>query len=130
MIAALAARRLPFGIASNSRKAFVAGALASLGVNVPVVTCGDEVRRGKPAPDLFWDCANRLGVAVHDRPRTVVFEDSPHGLKAAVAAGMLPIGVTSAVPADELLAAGAVAICMDLGDALNLGWLDQLPGQR
>jgi len=47
------------------------------------------VDHGKPAPDLFLLAAERLGVAP---ARCLVIEDSPHGVTAAVAAGMDVVG--------------------------------------
>jgi HAD superfamily hydrolase (TIGR01509 family) len=44
-----------------------------------------QVRRGKPAPDLFLFAAEQMGVAP---ARCVVVEDSPYGLQAARAARM------------------------------------------
>jgi HAD superfamily hydrolase (TIGR01509 family) len=51
---------------------------------------GDEVTRGKPAPDLFLLAAKRLGVAPED---VIVLEDSPLGVEAAVHAGMRAVAV-------------------------------------
>lgn len=49
----------------------------------------DLVKRGKPAPDVFLLAAEKLGVA----PRhCAVLEDSPHGIKGAVEAGMRAVG--------------------------------------
>jgi HAD superfamily hydrolase (TIGR01509 family) len=63
-----------------------------------------EGLRGKPAPDIFLAAAERLGVA----PDTcVAFEDAANGIKAAAAAGMLVVGITTNVGAAELVAAGA-----------------------
>ena len=53
-------------------------------------TTGDEVTRGKPAPDLFLMAAERLGVEPAD---TVVLEDSPLGVEAAKSAGMRVVAV-------------------------------------
>jgi HAD superfamily hydrolase (TIGR01509 family) len=92
-LAALQDRGIPHGIASNSPRAFVGGALAHLGLAVPAVVCGDEVSRGKPHPAIFWDCANRLGVPSTERAGVCVYEDSAHGLHAAKSAGMIPLGV-------------------------------------
>ena len=49
----------------------------------------DDVRRGKPAPDLFLHAASRMGAAPE---RCVVVEDSPYGVQAARAAGMRAFG--------------------------------------
>jgi HAD superfamily hydrolase (TIGR01509 family) len=53
-------------------------------------TTGDEVTRGKPAPELFQKAAARLGV---EPGGAVVLEDSPLGVEAAKAAGMRVIAV-------------------------------------
>jgi HAD superfamily hydrolase (TIGR01509 family) len=51
---------------------------------------GDDVTRGKPAPDLFLLAADRLGVAPEE---AIVLEDSPLGVEAAANAGMRSIAV-------------------------------------
>lgn len=56
----------------------------------PGTACSaEEVRHGKPAPDLFELAAQRLGA---DPRACIVLEDSPHGVKGAVAAGMTAVG--------------------------------------
>jgi beta-phosphoglucomutase family hydrolase len=59
---------------------------------------------GKPAPDVFVEAARRMDVPP---AACLVFEDSVHGVTAGVAAGMTVIAITTTVPADTLLAAGA-----------------------
>jgi pseudouridine-5'-monophosphatase len=56
------------------------------------VVLGDDprLRRGKPAPDIFFLAAEDLGA---DPARCVVIEDSPVGIEAAHAAGMQAIAV-------------------------------------
>jgi HAD superfamily hydrolase (TIGR01509 family) len=63
-----------------------------------------EVARGKPHPDLFLHAAERMGVAPE---RCVVVEDSPFGVRGAVAAGMAAVGYAAMTPAALLEAEGA-----------------------
>ena len=72
----------------------------------------EMVSNGKPAPDLFLHAAGAMGV---DPERCLVLEDSPHGVRAGVAAGMRTVGFTAARHArpslaDRLREAGAVAV--------------------
>ncbi|MEJ1196692.1 MULTISPECIES: HAD family hydrolase [unclassified Streptomyces] len=74
-----------------------------------------DVGRGKPAPDLFLHAAERMGVAPE---RCVVIEDSPLGVRAAVAAGMDVYGFTAMTPAAKL--AGATRLFGDMGELADL----------
>ncbi|MFG3208940.1 HAD family hydrolase [Streptomyces tendae] len=74
-----------------------------------------DVGRGKPAPDLFLHAAERMGVAPE---RCAVVEDSPLGVRAAVAAGMDVYGFTAMTPADRL--AGATRLFGDMGELADL----------
>ena len=80
--------RLPMGVATNehfgvSNIVMRTTSLASL---FQVMVTADEVDHPKPAPDIFLECARRLGTAPE---RCQVFEDSTHGINAATAAGMI-----------------------------------------
>lgn len=73
------------------------------------VFSAEQVRHGKPAPDLFLFAAARLGVAPEN---CIVVEDSPYGIMAARAAGMRAVGFTAgahcgADHGDRLRAVGA-----------------------
>ncbi|MFF4586511.1 HAD family hydrolase [Streptomyces sp. NPDC001388] len=74
-----------------------------------------DVGRGKPAPDLFLYAAERMGVTPG---RCVVVEDSPLGVRAAVAAGMDVLGFTAMTPADRL--GGATQLFCDMGELVDL----------
>ncbi|MFI1564955.1 HAD family hydrolase [Streptomyces sp. NPDC020490] len=74
-----------------------------------------DVGRGKPAPDLFLYAAERMGVAPE---RCVVVEDSPLGVRAAVAAGMDVLGFTAMTPAEKLVGAGK--LFSDMGELPDL----------
>ena len=88
----LAACCIPRAVATSSalhrarHKLDGAGLLALL----DAIASGDEVARGKPAPDVFLLAAERLQVRPVD---CVVFEDSPTGVRAALAAGMRVVQV-------------------------------------
>ncbi|MEV5887393.1 HAD family hydrolase [Streptomyces sp. NPDC052020] len=75
----------------------------------------EDVGRGKPAPDLFLHAAERMGVAPQ---RCVVVEDSPLGVRAAVAAGMDVYGYTAMTPAGKL--AGATRLFARMEDLPGL----------
>ncbi|MBC9730216.1 HAD family phosphatase [Streptomyces sp. TRM68367] len=74
-----------------------------------------DVGRGKPAPDLFLHAARRMGVPAE---RCAVVEDSPLGVRAAVAAGMEVYGFTAVTPAERL--AGATRLFSVMGELVDL----------
>jgi HAD superfamily hydrolase (TIGR01509 family) len=76
------------------------------------VVCGDEVSRGKPAPDIYVSAAAAIGVPPHG---CLALEDSDAGARAAIAAGMVVIIVPDlGVPgADTRAACAAVARSLD-----------------
>ncbi|WP_417069394.1 HAD family hydrolase [Niveibacterium terrae] len=76
---------------------------------------GDQVERGKPAPDIFLAAAKALAIAPE---ACLALEDSNAGGRAALAAGMsLRVIPDLLAPAPELAAAGA-KICTSLFDVL------------
>lgn len=87
--AALAARlRCDYCVATSSSPARVDRSLRITGLHAAFAdraTTASEVRRGKPAPDLFELAAAKRGVAPD---RCLVIEDSENGIAAARAAGM------------------------------------------
>jgi HAD superfamily hydrolase (TIGR01509 family) len=115
----LDSKRIPWGIASNSSLEFVSTIVNRFNMKPHVLVSAEEVPKAKPAPDVYWHCANRLGVDPKDRSRIVFFEDSEHGLKAGIAAGMRPMGIATDVPAKNLLAAGAEQVFENFTDALR-----------
>jgi HAD superfamily hydrolase (TIGR01509 family) len=82
----------------------------------PYVFSASDVPRGKPAPDLFLYVAKRMRVKPAD---CIVVEDSPAGVSAAHAAGMVPIGFiggshTNPSLGAQLTSAGARAVIADM----------------
>lgn len=69
-----------------------------------VVVTGDDIRQGKPHPEPYLVTAERLGMAPS---RCLVIEDSDHGIRSAGAAGCVPVGITTTLSRQRLLASGA-----------------------
>lgn len=90
------AHRLRTAVASSSRIARVQERLREIGLTAQfdAVAGGDEVRRAKPAPDVYRLAAQRIGVAER---ACVALEDSESGVQAAKAAGMWCVAVPSAL---------------------------------
>ena len=91
----LVEKEIPRAVASSNGRRAVLKLLGSLAKYFDPVVTGDEVKRGKPAPDIFLLAASRLGVAPED---CLVLEDADTGARAAKAAGMTVIVVPDLVP--------------------------------
>jgi HAD superfamily hydrolase (TIGR01509 family) len=116
IVAAIEDRGLRWLIATSSRKEQVTRSVRALGLATdPEIVDGSHVEHAKPAPDLLLLAAERLALP----PASCWYVgDSTWDVRAAVAAGMLPVAVTagSAVSAAELEAAGATRVVATLGD--------------
>lgn len=93
---------VPMMVTTNTERYVADSAIEALGREYFVDTiCGDEVPRGKPAPDMYAEAARRLGL---EPGECLVFEDSAAGMRAAVDAGCVVIGLPEgdhvAVPAE------------------------------
>ncbi|MFW5694309.1 MAG: HAD family hydrolase [Alkalispirochaeta sp.] len=88
------AEHMPLGVATNERFGVANIVMRTAGIShlFQAMVTFDEVTEPKPAPEMFLECARRLGVpasACH------VFEDSRFGIAAAEAAGMTVTDVTT-----------------------------------
>jgi beta-phosphoglucomutase-like phosphatase (HAD superfamily) len=89
----LKGKGIPIAVATSShRKAFELkssqnGELFDL---FDEIVCGDdmEIKKGKPAPDLFLTAAKKLGHDLEDCSNCLVFEDAPSGVTAGLNANM------------------------------------------
>ena len=71
------------------------------------ILTGSEVRKGKPAPDIYLDTARRLGV---EPAECIVLEDSENGSIAAVSAGMICVGLKNPDSGNQNLERARVVI--------------------
>lgn len=88
-------------IASSAPRANVEALLQTLGLAdyFRAIVSAEDVRRGKPDPEVFLAAASRLGVTPRE---AIVVEDAAMGVEAARRAGMRSIGVKAGgkLPAD------------------------------
>lgn len=80
-------RGIPAGLASTSDWEWVSSMLREAGLLdcFQAIVTRSDVPRGKPEPDVYLKCAERLGVRAE---RCLALEDSCYGLEAAKRAGM------------------------------------------
>lgn len=97
---------VPWAIATSSRPEEATASVGALGLaREPLVVDGGDVEHAKPAPDLLLKAAGELGV---DPADTWYVGDSTWDMQAAVAAGMVAVGVaTGATSESDLRKAGA-----------------------
>jgi len=113
LLAWLEGERIPKAVATSTRRSRAEAklALTHLAGRFAVLVGGDEIPRGKPAPDIFLEAAARLGVAP---AACVALEDSEPGVNAALAAGMMPIMVPDLAPPSSALLARAPPVFASL----------------
>lgn len=100
---------LPLAVATNGPLDLIERALERIGLRryLQTVVSAESVARHKPQPDVYLEACRRLRVDPSD---AIAFEDSPTGLAAARAAGLITVGV----PPDGLrLAADLVFPSLD-----------------
>lgn len=79
-----------------------------------VTVSSDEVKNGKPEPDVFLEAAKRLKV---NSDECLVLEDAPNGIRAAKAAGMLAWGVSKdSLAREEMKNSGADKVFSSLSE--------------
>ncbi|MBL8132767.1 MAG: HAD family phosphatase [Anaerolineae bacterium] len=100
-----AAQDYPVALASGSPTRVIQSVMAITGLDrvFQTVVYGDDMARGKPAPDIYLETARRLGV---DPAHCLGIEDSGNGVRALHAASMKIIAVPSPgfALSDEVLA--------------------------
>ena len=123
LLACLAKMQVPRAVATSSSGTKARAILDRVGLwqFIPHLTGGDEVKEGKPAPDVYLDAAKKLGV---DAPRCIAFEDSETGITAALAAGMRVIQIPDLIAAERAPAPPAYYHASSLLDGAALLGID------
>lgn len=121
---AIAAIDLPKCVASSGTPEKIRHGLTCAGLYdllAPHIFSASQVKRGKPAPDLFLFAAEQMNA----RPaRCIVIEDSVPGVKGALAAGMRVLGFHGGGHCGE----GHADMLRTAGAAVTFDDMRQLPG--
>ncbi len=78
------------------------------------LVCGEEVKNGKPHPEVFLTAAAKLGLAPEE---CVALEDSINGIKSAYAAGMTTVMVPDFLQPTDEIKPMITYLCGDLSQA-------------
>lgn len=115
-IGAIEALGLETAVASSGEHAKMAITLGQTGLLPRFegrIFSAQDVRAGKPAPDVYLLAAKSLG---HSPENCFAVEDSPNGVRAGVGAGMYVFGYAAQIDPQKLMDAGAHEVFTDMRD--------------
>ena len=109
---------MPKAVATSTayERAIYKLSLVNLLERFPIVIAGDQVEKGKPAPDIFLAASTQLRVLPK---HCLVLEDSDAGIQAAYNAGMIPVMIPDMKPPSEESLVFAYRIFGGLGEFHN-----------
>lgn len=116
LLAFLQERRLPTAVATSSEADYATFSLRHAGLEgrFEIIVTGEEVSRGKPAPDIYLEAARRLNV---DPAGCIALEDSEAGTLAATRAGMRTLLVPDWLEPSAAAVRAAFRVLASLHDA-------------
>lgn len=109
LLRSVRSRGMLVGIATSNDRRLVEACLHGMGVEelFDTISTSCEVKKGKPAPDVYLNAAGNLGIAPE---KCLVFEDVPMGILAGKNAGMKVCAV------DDWFSAGQIQRKKELAD--------------
>ena len=81
------------------------------------IASSEDVGAGKPDPAVYRHAAAMIGV---EPSACIAIEDSPNGVRAGVAAGMIVLGYAATTDKQRLLDAGAAVVFKDMAELPGL----------
>ena len=105
MFELIKSKKILVGIASNAIRKNVKMILSELKIyeKFDSIICGDEVKRGKPDPEMFDETIDRFNLK---KEECLIFEDSVEGVSAAVNSRVDVVGITSSTSKKILIDKG------------------------
>jgi HAD superfamily hydrolase (TIGR01509 family) len=116
----LSKMKWPYCVASNSdseKLRMILGYAKLLPIFEGKLFSSDQVAHGKPSPDIFLLAAREFDA---QPAHTVVIEDTPIGVTAGVAAGMIVLGYAELMDSERLREAGAHRIFGNMSELIGL----------
>ena len=107
MFELIKSKKILVGIASNAIRKNVKMILSELKIyeKFDSIICGDEVKRGKPDPEMFDETIDRFNLK---KEECLIFEDSAEGVSAAVNSRVDVVGITSSTSGEILIDKGCI----------------------
>lgn len=107
MFELIKSKKILVGIASNAIRKNVKMILSELKIyeKFDSIICGDEVKRGKPDPEMFDETIDRFNLK---KEECLIFEDSVEGVSAAVNSRVDVVGITSSTSGKILIDKGCI----------------------
>ncbi|MGC9450855.1 MAG: HAD family hydrolase [Oceanipulchritudo sp.] len=126
LFAELKAAGIPMAVGTSTPHLNIETVLPMIGASgfFGAVIAAEDVARGKPDPEVFLKAASALGA---DPADCVVFEDTLHGIEAALAGGMKAVALTTSHPESHFASSPPHAVVPDLSEVC-LPFLRQLWG--
>jgi beta-phosphoglucomutase family hydrolase len=123
LLSKIARANIKIGIASSSPTEVIELVINKLGISdyFSAIVGGEEIKKGKPSPDIFLKAAKRLNSKPSD---CIVIEDSKNGVLAAKTAGMKCVGFKNPNSGKQDL--GKADLIVENYDSLNVSTLKNL----
>ena len=105
MFELIKSKNILVGLASNAIRKNVKMILSELKIyeKFDSIICGDEVKRGKPDPEMFDETIDRFNLK---KEECLIFEDSVEGVSAAINSRVDVVGITSSTSRKILIDKG------------------------
>lgn len=110
-------QRIPAAVATSTARKEASRYWDMAGVTpyLQASVCGDEVKNGKPNPEIFLRAAEKLQISPE---HCLVLEDSINGIHAAKAAGAISCMVPDLTPVTDQLRPYCDIVCEDLSQVI------------
>jgi len=116
---------IPVAVATSTKTTPAESKLKMAGIfdYFDFVVGGDQVSHSKPDPDIFLKAAASL---MCDPSSCIAFEDSPNGVRSAVAAGMTVVQIPDMIEPDETLLELGHIVLDEISDVLTFDFQKHL----